>query len=65
MTVQPEAKETNRIVNPFSPDYVSQITPFRTNKFKRPLLDNPEHDPRQSIAVPDEGKAGRMLKARI
>jgi len=52
-------------VNPFSRDYVSQITPFATRVYKKPLLKQPDFDIRSNIAIANEGKKMRMRKASI
>jgi len=56
---------TNTQPNAFSASYASQIEPFKTKPFKKPVLVQPPHDVHHTIAVEDEGKRGRMLKSRI
>ena len=52
-------------VNPFHPDYVSQIKPFRSEEFKKPDMRQPLRNPHARIATEPEGKYYRMLKANI
>lgn len=56
---------TNKVINPFSPDYVSQIVPFRTKKGQPPVMDHGKYSILETIATPDEGKRARLRKASI
>lgn len=54
-----------KVITPFSPDYVSQIAPFRPRKAQAVVMDHGKYNILETIATPDEGKRARLLKASI
>ena len=52
-------------INCFSPEYVSQIRPFKGEQFKLPALEKQRFYPLDNIAPSEEGKRARLLKANI
>lgn len=58
-------QENNKVINAFSPEYVSQIEPFRTKKGQPPVMDHGKYSILETIATPDEGKQARLRKASI
>lgn len=58
---------TPKPINPFSPDYVSQITPIRdhSTQKQRPVLLSPVKYFLDNIAPNQEGKRARLLRAAI
>lgn len=56
--------EPNEVSNPFSPDYVSQLKPFRERTKRKPVLEQ-GLSYQENIATPDPGKRARLLQANI
>jgi len=51
--------------NAFSPNYISEIVPFRPALYKRPVPVQPLYNLTDNIAPNEKGKRARLLKTNI